>query len=43
MDHAYDSNSGHAYYIRVRCVEVVGMVVYSKKGTVFNTAITIGE
>ena len=43
MDHAYDSNSGHAYYIRVRCVEVVGMVVYSKKYTVCNIAIAMGE
>ena len=41
--HTYDSNSGHAYYIGVRCGKVVGMVVYSKKCTVCDIAIAMGE
>ena len=41
--HTYDSNSGHAYYIGVRCQKVVCMVVYSKKCTVCDIAIAMGE
>ena len=41
--HIYASNNSHAYYIGARCGEVVDMVVYSKKCTVCNIAIVIGE
>ena len=41
--HTYDSNSGHAYYIGVRAGNVVAMVVYSKKCTICDIAIAMGE
>lgn len=41
--HAYDSNSGHAYYIGARSGKVVAMIMYSKKCTTCDIAIAMGE
>ena len=41
--HAYDSNSGHAYYIDVWSGKVVEMIVYSKKFTTCDIDIAMGE
>ena len=39
----YDSNSGHAYFIGCKSGRVIKMLVYSKKCTVCDVSIAMGE
>jgi hypothetical protein len=41
--HTYDSHSGHAYYIGVRGRKVVRQIVYSKKCSICDVAVAMGE
>ena len=41
--HTYDSNSGHSYFIGVRGGKVVQFLVYSKKCSICDVAIALGE
>ena len=41
--HTYDSNSGHAFFIGVRGGKVIRFLVYSKKCSVCDAAIAMGE
>ena len=41
--HTYDSMSGHAYYIGVRGGKVICHIVYSKKCSVCDVSIAMGE